>query len=139
MSDAQPKEKSFADSCRAMAAIARADPNNANLLAAAHLLDEAALECERNEDVRDVQHFARRMTAKMLRKSYEGHAGWRAMCQAQLWDLLIDEISVQRDPVNIANYAMMLAHAQETRAPADSGGMADPDASATGSIAEHLA
>lgn len=112
------EEKTFAGRCRAMAAGMRSGQlTGGSLLQGALLLEAAAREVERGHDERDIRRFSRLMTARMARKLYEGHRGWREENLFALQALLDKEIGkVNRDYVDIANFAMMLHNAAEANA-----------------------
>lgn len=73
----------------------------------------AAVAADEPADVRDsaneVQQFAEAMKAKMHEKAMEGYGGWEQADVGFLAKLLVDHIP-KGDPVDIANFAMMLFH-----------------------------
>lgn len=80
----------------------------------ADLLDRAAQRLELGDDRMAVQRFANLMTVKMARKLHEGRHGWTNVPVAHLWAMLREHVD-KGDPVDVANFAMMIHHNSETR------------------------
>lgn len=64
--------------------------------------------CSTPDDVA-IEQFADAMRKKMARKSKEGREGWQNCSERSLARMLIEHIE-KGDPVDIANFAMMLWH-----------------------------
>ena len=61
-----------------------------------------------------VQLFAVAMTDKMVEKAQQGYGGWLTECEIEhLWRLLKEHVK-KGDPVDIANFAMMIWHRQKS-------------------------
>lgn len=54
-----------------------------------------------------VDAFVRAMKAKLARKRSERWGGWQARSEAELWAMLRECVE-RGDPVDVANYAMMI-------------------------------
>lgn len=73
-----------------------------------------------HSDDHAVERFAMAMREKLARKRADGRGGWEHCSQPQLAQMLVSHIE-KGDPVDIANFAMMIYH-NELRAPVLDGG-----------------
>lgn len=82
-----------------------------NALMEEHAAAKAELEMHR--DAQAVRRFARRMITKLAASRAKGRTGWQAVPVPELWRMLREHIE-KGDPVDVANFAMMIAHNSET-------------------------
>lgn len=85
----------------------------ADMATIARQLDAAALQLELAEDAKAIRRFANLMTVKMARKTHEGLHEWPTVPPAHLWAMLRESVD-KGDPVDVANFAMMIHHDNET-------------------------
>lgn len=86
-----------------------------DMLLMAHRLEKAAIAVDMARDAREIRRFSSLMTTKMARKAYEGAHGWPNIPVAHLWAMLREHVE-KGDPIDIANFAMMIHHNAEVEA-----------------------
>lgn len=78
--------------------------------------DDGTCDLPNHQDDIDVQRFAQAMKTKMALKRDEGRGGWQQCAPDELWRMLQDHVQ-KGDPVDIANFAMMIWHVQKRTPP----------------------
>ena len=73
---------------------------------------------EQHPDDAAVDQFAAAMKAKMAKQRAKGYSGWddKASCPTERLQKMLAEHVVKGDPVDVANFAMMLAERGESTA-----------------------
>jgi len=100
----------IADLKRASKEIADAGHNgwgNTCMQAAALLSSDAKPASEQHPDDKAVDFFAQTMRAKMKKQREKGYGGWESCPTERLQKMLVEHIA-KGDPVDVANFAMML-------------------------------
>lgn len=75
--------------------------------------DDGTADLPHHQDDIDVQMFAEAMKAKLAASREKGRTGWQTIPPAELWGMLQDHVH-KGDPVDVANFAMMIWHVSRT-------------------------